>query len=102
MKGDDGGFDAPHQLEQAIMAKREGDNRCRYYPIIYGAVLRADFGNVNIHTDSESDGFNQSLDARAFTLGSDVFFRQGEYEPDSDQGKELLAHELTHVVQQGG
>jgi hypothetical protein len=42
------------------------------------------------------------LNARAFTTGQDIFFRQGEYSPNSSQGKELLAHELTHVVQQAG
>ena len=43
---------------------------------------------------------NQSLSAKAFTTGSDIYFRQGEYNPGSSGGRELLAHELTHVVQQ--
>ena len=60
-----------------------------------------DFSNVNIHTSSESDSINEQLGAKAFTTGQDIFFQQGSYEPDSSQGKELLAHELTHVVQQG-
>ncbi|MBE8991324.1 DUF4157 domain-containing protein [Nostoc sp. LEGE 12450] len=42
------------------------------------------------------------IQARAFTTGEDVFFRQGEYNPGSQGGQELLAHELTHVVQQNG
>ncbi|MEH2366557.1 eCIS core domain-containing protein [Nostoc sp.] len=62
----------------------------------------ADFGGVKIHTDSRSDQLNQSVQARAFTTGQDIFFRQGEYSPGSHGGKELLAHELTHVVQQNG
>jgi hypothetical protein len=45
---------------------------------------------------------NRSLSARAFTKGQGIFFRQGEYNPDSHSGRELLAHELTHVLQQGG
>jgi len=45
---------------------------------------------------------NKQVGARAFTTGSDIFFRQGEYNPDSSAGQKLLAHELTHVVQQGG
>ncbi|MEH1808975.1 eCIS core domain-containing protein [Nostoc sp.] len=61
-----------------------------------------DFSNVKIHTDSRSDQLNQSIQARAFTTGQDIFFRQGEYAPESHGGKELLAHELTHVVQQNG
>jgi hypothetical protein len=59
----------------------------------------ADFGGVRIHTDSNSDVMNRSIQARAFTTGQDVFFRQGEYNPSSRGGQELLAHELTHVVQ---
>ena len=59
-----------------------------------------DFSAVRVHTDTEADSLNQALQARAFTTGKDIFFRQGEYNPGSYQGKELLAHELTHVVQQ--
>ncbi|BAY79285.1 AAA ATPase (plasmid) [Nostoc linckia NIES-25] len=62
----------------------------------------ADFSGVKIHTDSRSHELNQTIQARAFTTGQDIFFRQGEYNPGSYQGKELLAHELTHVVQQNG
>lgn len=62
----------------------------------------ANFGSVNIHTGAAADSLNQSLQARAFTTGKDIFFRQGEYNPESSSGKELLAHELTHVIQQTG
>jgi len=62
----------------------------------------ADFSGVRIHTDARADDLSQSLAARAFTTGQDVFFRQGEYDPGSTAGRELLAHELTHVVQQNG
>jgi hypothetical protein len=62
----------------------------------------ADFGGVRIHTDTRADGLNHALSARAFATGRDVFFRQGEYDPGSSRGRELLAHELTHVVQQTG
>ncbi|NHZ72045.1 MAG: DUF4157 domain-containing protein [Aquificales bacterium] len=61
----------------------------------------ADFSGVKIHADTQADSLNQSLQARAFTTGKDIFFRQGEYNPASYGGQELLAHELTHVVQQG-
>jgi hypothetical protein len=60
------------------------------------------FANVHIHADGEADTLNRSLDASAFTLGSDIFFGQGMYDPGSTHGQALLAHELTHVVQQGG
>jgi len=62
----------------------------------------ADFSAVSIHTDARSDRVSRSLRARAFTTGSDVFFRQGAYAPDSSAGQELIAHELAHTVQQGG
>jgi hypothetical protein len=61
-----------------------------------------DFSDVRVHTDSEADALNKQLNAKAFTTGKDVFFREGEYSPGSDSGKKLIAHELTHVVQQGG
>ena len=60
----------------------------------------ADFGGVRLHTNGQADSLNRSIQARAFTTGQDVFFRQGEYRPGSSEGKGLLAHELTHVVQQ--
>ncbi|MBD2299769.1 DUF4157 domain-containing protein [Nostoc sp. FACHB-190] len=62
----------------------------------------ADFSGVKIHTDAQSDQMNQSIQAKAFTTGQDIFFRQGNYEPGSRGGQELIAHELTHVVQQTG
>jgi hypothetical protein len=60
-----------------------------------------DFSRVRVHTSSQSDTLNRQLQARAFTTGSDIFFRSGEYKPTSGAGQQLLAHELTHVVQQG-
>jgi hypothetical protein len=61
-----------------------------------------DFSGVKIHTDSIADNLSQSIQARAFTTGKNIFFKQGEYNPSSKQGQELLAHELTHVIQQSG
>ena len=60
----------------------------------------ADFSGVRIHTDAQSDQLNRSIQALAFTTGQDVFFRQGAYNPGSREGQKLIAHELTHVVQQ--
>ncbi len=62
----------------------------------------ADFSGVKVHHNSESDQINQSIQAKAFTTGQDLFFKQGAYDPNSRSGQELLAHELTHVVQQNG
>ncbi|MGB3637137.1 MAG: DUF4157 domain-containing protein [Rivularia sp. (in: cyanobacteria)] len=61
-----------------------------------------DFSQVNIHTDTQSHQLNESIQARAFTTGNDIFFREGAFNPTSQDGQELIAHELTHVVQQGG
>lgn len=61
-----------------------------------------DFSAVRVHDDPGANELNRSLQARAFTSGSDIFFRAGHYQPDSDPGRSLLAHELTHVVQQAG
>ena len=60
------------------------------------------FKGVRIHTDSESVQMNQELKAQAFTHGRDVYFNEGKYRPETSSGKHLLAHELTHVVQQRG
>jgi Domain of unknown function (DUF4157) len=62
----------------------------------------ADFSGVRIHANNTADTLNRDLSARAFTTGNNIFFKRGEYDPGSSGGKELLAHELTHVVQQGG
>lgn len=63
--------------------------------------IGADFSNVRIHNDARAARAAQSVSARAFTLGHDVVFGAGEYSPDTTSGRKLLAHELTHVVQQG-
>jgi len=62
----------------------------------------ADFSGVRIHANNTADTLNRDLSSRAFTTGNNIFFKRGEYDPGSSAGKELLAHELTHVVQQGG
>ena len=67
-----------------------------------GQAMGTDFSGVRIHTDGHADRLNRSLQARAFTTGQDVFFGKGEYQPGSREGQELIAHELTHVVQQSG
>ncbi|MGQ9677141.1 MAG: eCIS core domain-containing protein [Chloroflexota bacterium] len=63
-------------------------------------ALGADFSGVRIHTDDRSDTLCQALQAQAFTTGSDIFFGKSEFRPDTESGSRLLAHELTHVVQQ--
>jgi hypothetical protein len=60
-----------------------------------------DFSNVRIHKDAPSAQLNNQLNAKAFTYQNHIFFGAGQYQPESPGGKQLLAHELTHVVQQG-
>ncbi len=64
-------------------------------------AFSADFSGVRVHTNNTADTLNRSLSARAFTTGNNIFFKQGEYNPASSSGQELLAHELTHTIQQG-
>ncbi len=60
------------------------------------------FADVRVHADPLADALARSVSARAFTTGRDVFFASGEYNPASTSGRELIAHELAHVVQQRG
>lgn len=62
----------------------------------------ADFSGVRVHVGPTTDRLNADLGARAFTHHRDVFVRANDFQPGTRAGRELLAHELTHVVQQGG
>ena len=62
----------------------------------------ADFGNINIHDDTQAAQMNKELGSQAFTRGKDIYFNEGKYNPQSKEGKHLLAHELTHTIQQTG
>ena len=101
--GPGAGFDASPDFEGRLSAARGGGAPL---PDPTRAFMEqrigADFSGVKVHTDAQSDALNQAIQARAFTTGQDVFFRQGEFEPATTGGKALIAHELTHVVQQTG
>lgn len=60
-----------------------------------------DFGEVRVHTDSQAGEMARDLNAEAFTVGRNVYFGSGRYNPVTNSGQRLLAHELTHLVQQG-
>lgn len=62
--------------------------------------MGADFSGVRIHTDPAAVQMSRALRAQAFTHSKDIFFNAGEYNPESAEGKHLLAHELTHTIQQ--
>jgi hypothetical protein len=96
-----GGSVVPGDVEERIE-----QSRGRGRPIEDGMRERmerafdADFAQVQLHTDGPSDALNRALGARAFTTRHDIFFRAGEYDPQRSDARELLAHELTHVMQQ--
>ncbi len=98
-----GSFDVESGIEQQIQ-KSQGSGQALPDTATsqFAQTMGHDFSGVNIHTDSSADTLNRSLGARAFTTGSDIYFRSGEYNPGSSDGQRLLAHELTHVVQQTG
>lgn len=99
----DGGEDSGANIEREIDGARGGGHALDHG--VRGQMessFGADFGGVRVHTDERADNLNHALSARAFATGQDIFFRQGEYNPGTSSGRELLAHELTHVVQQNG
>jgi Domain of unknown function (DUF4157) len=61
-----------------------------------------DFGDVRIHTDGDAAQMTKDLQAQAFTTGRDIYFQPSQYAPQTSSGRKLLAHELTHVIQQRG
>jgi outer membrane protein OmpA-like peptidoglycan-associated protein len=99
----DGTAEVAPEVEHAINQARGGgqalDSQAREQ---MEPAFGTDFSDVRVHTGSEADTLNRAVSARAFTTGRDIFFRDGEYNPGSSDGRELLAHELTHVVQQRG
>lgn len=91
---------SPSMAQELTRLKGSGqplDPRTRAY---FEPRFGVDFGDVRIHTDSRAASVAQAVRAQAFTLGRHIVFGEGRYVPDSDPGKRLLAHELTHVLQQ--
>ncbi|MEM1256817.1 MAG: DUF4157 domain-containing protein [Cyanobacteria bacterium P01_H01_bin.21] len=102
-QGSISGGTASNEFESHLNSARSGGSALE--PTIKGqmeSAMGADFSGVKIHTGHQADQLSRSIQAKAFTTGQDVFFKQGEYNPSSRSGQELLAHELTHVVQQSG
>lgn len=103
MRQGDGAAAASPHIEQGIQRTRgSGETMEPSVRRSMELAIGADFSGVRIHTSGEADSLNRSLNARAFTTGQDIFFKSGEYQPETPAGQKLLAHELTHVVQQGG
>ncbi|MCU6796061.1 DUF4157 domain-containing protein, partial [Paenibacillus sp. WQ 127069] len=103
MKSAGEGFDVTPSIEQRIQTKSGSGSKMDGNTLSgMEQAFGADFGDVSIHHDSEAGDISRSIGAQAFTQGKDVFFGNGKYDPGSQGGQELLAHELTHVVQQTG
>jgi hypothetical protein len=68
----------------------------------FSSRIGYDFSQVRIHTDKEAADSAKSVNAKAYTIGNNIVFNEGQYNTESQEGKRLLAHELTHVVQQKG
>ena len=94
---------APSHVESVINSSRGGgstmDNGTKNF---MESRFGTDFSDVKIHTGIEAVQMSRELNAQAFTVGNDIYFNEGKYSPNSDSGKHLLAHELTHTVQQSG
>lgn len=106
---------AGNESVSALLAQREDDERSPVHevvgsgggsPVEPGARsfleerMGADFSDVRVHTGAKADESARSINAQAYTVGTDVVFRSGVYEPGSQGGRHVLAHELAHVMQQ--
>lgn len=97
-EGAGGGGPVPRDIQSRIEAERgKGAPLPPREGALLGAQLGGSFSGVRLHTGAAAAGLARDLDARAFTVGQDVFFAQGQ-----PAGRRILAHELAHVVQQGG
>lgn len=97
------GFAVEPEIEQQLAQQSGGgqplpENVRNYMEPRFGA----DFSGVHVHTDAQAHQLNESVQAQAFTTGQNIYFRRGAYAPGSGSGQHLLAHELTHVIQQTG
>jgi hypothetical protein len=88
-------------LQRAIdRSRRGGHSLDQKTATELGGALGRDVSHVRVHDDDQADRLSQSLNAAAFTIGSDIFFRARHYNPGTAPGRRLLAHELVHVAQQ--
>ncbi|WP_439581599.1 eCIS core domain-containing protein [Dyadobacter bucti] len=93
---------APASVEQSISAsKGKGAPLPGKLQSSMGSAMGADFSDVRIHHDHSSADMSNALNAQAFTHGKDIYFNRDKYNPASKDGQHLLAHELTHTIQQG-
>lgn len=99
-KGAEAAAGAPPIGEQIAQKKGSGSPLEPVARTTLENALGQDLSDVRVHTDSAADALSKDLGAHAFTTGKDMFFQQGQYDPNSDGGMKLLAHEATHIGQQ--
>jgi hypothetical protein len=99
---DDNGVEAG--ADQAIATATSSSGMALPSPIMrkFEASLGADLSGVRVHTGAESQSAASAVGAKAYTMGQDIHFGAGHYDPSSGAGEHLLAHEVAHTVQQGG
>lgn len=101
MKGEDGMLTTSPEFDSMLEASKghgeKMDDDMRFEMEDY---LGADLSDVNIHTGSGAEKMSNDINAKAFAHGQDIYFNNGNYDPASEEGKKLLAHELTHTQQQ--
>ena len=95
------GLVAP-EVESAIRARSARGNRLDSSVAALAGDTFGALDQVRVHHDATADRLSRAVSARAFTVRNDVFFAAGQYRPHADDGRRLIAHELTHVAQQRG
>ncbi len=95
------GIQVSPQVESGIKSmKGQGQSLSDSERSFFEPRFGRDFSGVKIHNNANAAELADSIRAKAFTIGNDIFFNQGQYQPSIPEGKKLMAHELTHVVQQ--
>lgn len=93
----------PSEMESRLFSSLGGGHSL---PSLLRSQMELGFGrslpDVHIHTGSEASELSSSIGAKAFTYGNDIYFNEGQFQPGTAQGNRLIAHELTHTVQQSG
>jgi hypothetical protein len=98
-----GGLAVAAPVQREIDTARGGGSALGQREVsMFSGAYGVDLSPVRVHTDSRADGLSRSLQAHAFTTGSDVFFRNGTYKPGTESGDRLIGHELAHVATEGG
>jgi hypothetical protein len=95
-----GGTQVPDDVEARLAGSRGGGSPLpERLAGSLGEAMGADLSGVRVHANSQADALSRSVQAVAFTQGSDVYFSSGAYSPSTSQGQHLIAHEIAHVVQ---